>query len=181
MSEILIGEEYKAEQERMHRDHDDYGVACLNYVDTIGSIILSHDIGSLLDYGAGKGRLVPALSEALRANGHVGSLEVSLYDPGVPEWSMRPDPAQMVTCIDVLEHVEPQYTLSVLYDLERLTDKLCFITIGMQPAKKVLSDGRNAHINLRSANEWIRMLLQHFRFNYAIDKGHTLIFCGSRK
>jgi hypothetical protein len=181
MSEILIGEEYQAEQERMHREHDDYGVACLGYVDTIANIVIGHDIQSMLDYGAGKGRLVPALSKTLQSNGHTGSLAVELYDPGVPEWNMRPSPAELVTCIDVLEHVEPQYTLSVLHDLERVTDKICLITIGLKPARKVLSDGRNAHINLRPANEWIRLLLQHFRFGYAVDKGHTLIFSGTRK
>ena len=180
-TEVLISEQYAAEQKRMHVEIEDYGIECLQYADTIAKIILDRGITSLLDYGSGKGRLVPALTESFQRADKQIELEVNLYDPGVPQFSEPPDPAQLVTCIDVLEHVEPQYTIGVLYDLRRCTEKIAFITIGLTPASKTLSDGRNAHINLRPADEWIRMLLEHFSLVYAVNKGRSLLFVGKPK
>jgi hypothetical protein len=183
VSEALVTDEYRAEQERMHRDVPDYGVECLKYVDTIARIIIEQRLTTMLDYGAGKGRIVPALGKVINATPYAGevSLELSLYDPGVPEIAELPGPAQLVTCIDVLEHVEPQFTINVLNDIRRCTEQLAFITIGLQPAAKVLSDGRNAHINLRSADEWTGMLLKHFSLVYCINKGRSLVFLGKAK
>lgn len=177
MSEVLVSPEYQAEQERMHREIPEYGVACLNYVGTIASIINERRFKNMLDYGAGKGRIVPAIANMIEAE----EFEINLYDPGIPQIAKTPEPAELVTCIDVLEHVEPQYTLSVLHDLQRVTQKLCFITIGMVPASKILSDGRNAHINLRTTQVWMLFLLDKFQLVYAVDKGHTLIFVGRPK
>lgn len=179
MSEVFISPEYQDEQRRMHREMQEYGVECLNYVDTIAKIIVERDLHSMLDYGAGKGRIVPALTDEFDKYEHIPRpFSIELYDPGVPQWSERPDPAELVTCIDVLEHVEPQYTIGVLHDLHRCTEKVAFITIGMKPASKVLSDGRNAHINLRSSQEWMTLLLRHFKMIYAADRGRSLLFLG---
>jgi len=172
-NETLLSPEYQAEQERMHRDIPDYGVECLNYVGLIARIIDANQIDTVLDYGSGKGRLVEPLAETVERD-----FSICLYDPGIPEIAAPPEPAQLVTCIDVLEHVEPQYTISVLHDLARVTEQLCFITIGLTPASKTLSDGRNAHINLRPARDWLKMLLDHFDLLHAFDKGRSLIFCG---
>lgn len=172
-NETLISEEYQTEQARMHRDMPDYGVECLNYVGLIARIIDANHIDTVLDYGSGKGRLVEPLAETVARD-----FSISLYDPGIPEIAAPPEPAQLVVCIDVLEHVEPQYTLSVLYDLARVTEQLCFITIGLTPASKTLSDGRNAHINLRPANDWMKLLLEHFNLLHAIDQGRSLVFIG---
>lgn len=160
----------------MHRDVHDYGVECLRYIDTLADIIEANEINTMLDYGAGKGRIVPAIGRATSR-----SLELSLYDPGIPQIAEPPEPAELVTCIDVLEHVEPQYTIGVLFDLARVTQKIAFITIGMHPASKFLSDGRNAHINLRSTHDWMHLLLAHFDLAYAVDKGRSLIFVGKVK
>lgn len=179
MSEVLVSPEYQEEQRRMHREIEEYGIECLKYVDTIARIIVERGIHTMIDYGAGKGRIVPALSEELGKYERIPSpFSIELYDPGVPQWSEKPEPAQLLTCIDVLEHVEPQYTISVLHDLHRCTEQVAFITIGMQPASKVLSDGRNAHINLRSTHEWMTLLMEHYRMMYAVDRGRSLVFMG---
>lgn len=175
-NETLISDTYAEEQARMHRDMPEYGVECLNYVPLVANIINANHITSMLDYGSGKGRIVKPLAEEVEHD-----FSIALYDPGIPDFAAPPDPAELVTCIDVLEHVEPQYTISVLYDLARVTEQLCFITIGLTPASKTLSDGRNAHINLRPAREWVGLLMEHFDLLYATDKGRSLIFVGRNR
>lgn len=44
----------------------------------------------------------------------------------------------------MLEHIEPEFLDDVVDDLSVLTKHLCFLTVHVGEAKKVLSDGRNA-------------------------------------
>lgn len=173
----LISPAYQAEQRRMHEALDSYGVECLRYGKSIANLVVRNNIATMLDYGSGKGRIIEAVGPHL--NGH--RLEINLYDPGIPELSVAPDPAEMVTCIDVLEHVEPDCTDAVVKDIHRCTQRLAFITIGLTPAAKTLSDGRNAHINLRPSNEWLLMLMDHFWIHSFTDAGRSAIFIGAPK
>ena len=68
------------------------------------------------------------------------------YDPVFPEYG-PPKKADIVCCIDVLEHVEEEYLTNVLDELKKITMKLGFFTIATEPADKFLKDGRNAHLN----------------------------------
>jgi len=54
--------------------------------------------------------------------------------------------SDLVTCIDILEHIEPELLENVLLELKRLHGRLYFFTIHLGPAGKTLSDGRNAHL-----------------------------------
>lgn len=67
------------------------------------------------------------------------------YDPVFPEYG-NPEKADLVCCIDVLEHVEPEYIMETLVGLKDLTNILSFLTIHMGPPGKFLDDGRNAHL-----------------------------------
>jgi hypothetical protein len=71
-------------------------------------------------------------------------------------------PAQMVCCIDVLEHIEPEFVDNVLDDLHRLTEALLFCTICTVPALKTLPDGRNAHVTVRPIKWWMDKLFDRF-------------------
>lgn len=174
---MMISREYRAEQNRMHKAHPEYGVECLSYIGTLVDIIDNHDIRSMLDYGSGKGRIVPAIANELDPS---RDLEINLYDPAIPEISAQPEPAQLVTCIDVLEHVEPEFTINVLDDIAHCVERIVFITIGLTPAAKTLSDGRNAHINLRPIAEWIGLLVERFQLTYCVNKGRSLVFVGTK-
>jgi hypothetical protein len=68
----------------------------------------------------------------------------------------------MVTCIDVLEHIEPDCLDNVLDDLERLAEVLVFLTIHTGPAAKVLSDGRNAHLTQQPIEWWLPKIWNRF-------------------
>ena len=79
-----------------------------------------HETGlcsSVLDYGTGKGLLVKELRRELP-----DSIKVTGYDPAVKNWSARPEePHDILTCLDVLEHVEIGSIDSTLKDIESLT------------------------------------------------------------
>ena len=84
------------------------------------------------------------------------------YDPAIPEWSAPPAPSDFVVCIDVLEHVEPEFIDNVLDDLARLTLKIGFFTVTTVPAKKTLPDGRNAHLIQMPPGWWLPKFLDRF-------------------
>jgi 2-polyprenyl-3-methyl-5-hydroxy-6-metoxy-1,4-benzoquinol methylase len=71
-------------------------------------------------------------------------------------------PADLVCCIDVLEHIEPEYLSAVLSHLASLTKNLAFLTIHSAPAIKILPDGRNAHLIIKPMSWWTPTLGLHF-------------------
>jgi hypothetical protein len=86
----------------------------------------------------------------------------------VPEWSKPPQPCRFVACIDVLEHIEPDLIDNVLDDLKRVTAGVGFFSVGTGPARKVLADGRNAHLIQKPAAWWLPKFMDRFelaRFN----------------
>lgn len=151
----MISEDYKAEQQRLHKANPNYGVMSVHYAPMVTKLINQLGITELLDYGAGKGRLAGAIKPD-------HEVKVRLYDPGIAELDKAPDSAQFVTCIDVLEHIEPDYLDAVLDDLQRVTEFFGFFTIHTGPAVKTLSDGRNAHLTQEPSAWWLPKIQQRF-------------------
>jgi hypothetical protein len=89
-------------------------------------------------------------------------LQYQAYDPGVPRFSKDPVPAQMVACIDVLEHIEPEYLDTVLDHLRSLAEGVVFLSIDTGPAQKVLSDGRNAHLIQQPMSWWLPKIFERW-------------------
>lgn len=150
----MISNKYRKEQELLHLNPN-YGVASEMYAPLVNQIINRLGVKELLDYGAGKGRLMKSLKV-----GH--QLKVQCYDPGVPDWAEPPVPMQMCACIDVLEHIEPEYLDAVLDDLKRVTGVVGFFTVHTGPAVKVLSDGRNAHLIQQPPEWWLPKFMARF-------------------
>lgn len=115
----------------------------------VSDIIKRMEVTHLLDYGCGSN---VNLAKHLKVPHKV---TYQAYDPGVPRFAKAPLPAQMVACIDVLEHIEPEHLESVMNDLARLTDVILFATVCTAPAKKILSDGRNAHLIQEPMSWWL--------------------------
>ena len=151
---MLISEKYREEQEKLH-ENPNYGVASVQFAPLVTNIINTLNIEEMLDYGAGKGRL----AQNINPNHKV---KIELYDPARPEWSETPNPRQFVTCIDVLEHIEPELLDNVLDDLKRVTKEVGFFTIHTGPAVKVLSDGRNAHLIQEDFRWWLPKIWERF-------------------
>lgn len=104
---------------------------------------------SILDYGSGKGLLKSGIN---------GQRDVREYDPCIEGKDATPEPADLVVCTDVLEHIEPECTADVLKELRRLSLGCALFSIHLKPAKKFLADGRNAHINLKSPEWWVEQV-----------------------
>ena len=113
---------------------------------------------SVLDYGTGKGLLVDRLLSELPA-----SIQVTGYDPAVERWSCKPqEPHDIVTCLDVLEHVEIDSIDETINDIKSMTKLFCYEVIDLQPAVKKLADGRNAHVLLAPSEWWVSRFSQTF-------------------
>jgi Methyltransferase domain len=147
---MLLSEQYKAEQARLHAAGN-YGTASLAYGEIVSQLVDETGAKTLLDYGCGSMRnLAKVLDCDVLYQG---------YDPAVPAFSADPDPADMVVCIDVLEHIEPDCLESVLDHLKAKTRGHAFFTIHTGPAVKKLSDGRNAHLIQQPASWWLPQIM----------------------
>lgn len=142
----------------MHLDPN-YGVASVQYAPMVAKAINTFDVRHVLDYGAGKLRLIKTISDGLLVD---HKFLYAAYEPSNPEYANPPDPAEMVVCIDVLEHIEPECLNDVLDDLQRLTNRLGFFTVHCGPAKKILDDGRNAHLTQEPMGWWLPKLCSRF-------------------
>jgi hypothetical protein len=170
-SPSLISEEYRRLQEELHRDPA-YGQASVTYAPLVADVINSQGARELLDYGAGKGRLGEALKGILKR-----PITVHHYDPAIPKWSAPPQPCELVACIDVLEHIEPDRIKYVLDDLKRVTSRFGVFTVATHPAKKILADGRNAHLIQQPSSWWLPQFMERFElvaFN-RVDAGFWLV------
>jgi hypothetical protein len=146
----LISEEYRALNAELHERRADYGKGSHRALEAIRTACERYDCRTVLDYGCGKGGLrgaFPALQE---------------YDPAIPGKDAEPAPADLVVCMDVLEHVEPGKIDAVLDHIRRLTQKVLSFSICIIPASKTLADGRNAHILLKPSDWWVGKLQEYF-------------------
>jgi hypothetical protein len=151
----VISESYRALQQELHKNPN-YGVASLAFAPVVKAMIEQLGCRSLCDYGAGKQNLRKALEQA------GVTVEYHPYDPAFPEYG-SPQAADLVCCIDVLEHIEPELLDNVLDDLKRLTVRHGFFTVHTGPAAKVLADGRNAHLIQQPPEWWLPRLESRFR------------------
>ena len=141
------------EQQRTLHQNPDYGAACLEAAPLVAQAIAASRVTSLLDYGCGKGRLFGTLSFPIEMRG---------YDPAVAEYSEPPQPADMVTCLDVLEHIEPEHLSAVLDHIASLMGRVGLFTIHTAAAFKTLPDGRNAHLIQKPLEWWLPVLWDKF-------------------
>ncbi len=148
----VITQEYAAEQRKLH-ESDAYGSRGFNWAYTVAGIAVIERCRSVLDYGCGKGTLGRTLRKSPTLKGS-GVLEIIDYDPGVPEASRPPPPVDLVVAVDVLEHIEPECLNEVLDHICRLAQKFLFVAIAGLPAKRFLSDGRNAHLIVEDGLFW---------------------------
>jgi len=153
----FISDAYQAQQQHLH-ETTNYGTMAQHYGPLVSQIIEKMEITHLLDYGCGKKM---GLTKTLKVG---RKLMYQGYDPGsgLEELMSPPSPAEMVCCIDVLEHIEPEFLENVLDHLTELTQLVAFITIHTGPASKTLPDGRNAHLTQQPIEWWLPKLWERF-------------------
>lgn len=149
---MKITEEYVDLNTQLHEKYPSYGTSGKNWGDAVAFLHKSFDFKEILDYGCGKQTLAAALP----------TLKIVGYDPAIPKVSARPVPADLVVCGDVLEHIEPELLDEVISDLKMLSKKMTFVVLSTREAKKTLSDGRNAHLIVKSPIWWIKKFENNF-------------------
>jgi hypothetical protein len=147
----LITDDYKKLNEDLHKANKHFGTSGKKYVSYVMELIRELRTEDILDYGCGKSTLADNIP-----------FKIKQYDPCVPKFSATPDPAELVVCTDVLEHIEPDLIDNVLDDLKRVTLVAGFFSIANGEALKKLSDGRNAHLIQKPAKWWLPKILERF-------------------
>jgi hypothetical protein len=146
----LITPEYLAQQQELHRNPD-YGTSSSVWAPKVLDLLSRESLSSVLDYGCGKGHLKNELGEI-----------VAEYDPAIEGKDADPEPADLVVCSDVLEHIEPECLDQVLEHIRSRTKHWNLFVIATRPAIKTLPDGRNAHLIIQNADWWHKRLSAFF-------------------
>lgn len=155
----LISDDYRHQQAELHQSKA-FGTVAKAYAPLVAEIINRTEAQHVLDYGCGSNLSLP---KAL-AEGHLVKQKFTYqaYDPCVEQYAAPPVPAELVVCIDVLEHIEEDCIDAVLDHLQQLTEAVGLFTIDTGPAMKCLPDGRNAHILQRPPEWWLPRIMARF-------------------
>lgn len=158
---MLITDDYKDQLRRLHEAKPNWGSTARRWSQPV--IAFGRGLGAVtvLDYGSGTGALRPDLESA--------GFRVSEYDPGMPGLDASPENADLVACLDVLEHIEPDCLGDVLAHVGRLAFRGVFAVIALYPAGNILPDGRNAHLIVQSPEWWKDRITSVWSFPCRID------------
>ena len=151
---VTISDDYRRLNAQLHKDREDYGAGnqTAQWYAMVSQFAQMMKADTILDYGCGKNKMGQALAPMM----------VIPYDPAIPGIDAPPEPHDVVVCLDVLEHNEPELLDNVLDDLKRCTLKGVFLTVNMRPAYKTLADGRNAHLIQKPIEWWLPKLMERW-------------------
>lgn len=150
---MLISDRYRALQKEMHARYGDrYGASGGLWASKVATIKARENLVDVLDYGCGQGILKKKLGRFVRE-----------YDPAIKGKDHDPQPADLVVCTDVLEHIEPECLDDVLKHIHSKTKRRFLFSASIVPAGKVLADGRNAHLILEDKVWWHEQISKYFR------------------
>lgn len=145
----------KEQYEALHREGSFLGVACIDHAKEIQRFIRRVGGVDMIDYGCGAGRQYLVH----RMHYYWGVDVVVPYDFAVPEFSKKPlQPRDVVICCDVLEHLEQEQIPEVLDEIFSYAKKGVFLTACDRPARKILPDGRNAHLCIKPKSWWLDVI-----------------------
>lgn len=148
---MLISEQYRTVLTREHRDSK-WGSTGQWHAPMVNDIMVKHGFNSLLDYGSGQGLLARWFARDML------KIQLQEYEPGIPYLAHMPNPAQLVACVDVMEHVEPHCVIAVLDHIQQLAQRMVYFNISLRPAARILNDGRNAHLTVEPQSWWLDLL-----------------------
>ena len=142
----LISDDYRKLNAQLHFEAPEWGRQSMKYWQTVKELADRVGTKSMLDYGCGK----QMLKAALEPFGY----EVLGYDPAFPALSAPPEPARLVICTDVLEHVEPECLDAVLEDLHRVTLDVALIVVATRESGRKMPDGSSPHRIVKDQAWW---------------------------
>ncbi len=142
----MISKDYKQLLTDHHKARPTWGSTATRWVSHIENLTRDKYCFDGLDYGCGKGALKKF---------YKGQTRFEEYDPGIEgKDTIKKDSYDIVVCIDVLEHVEPEHIDKTLEEIVGLAKKIVFLVISTRKAQEVLEDGRNAHLIVEDADWW---------------------------
>lgn len=106
---------------------------------------------TILDYGCGQGNLKITLN-----------YDIKNYDVAIEKFSQDPPVCDFLISTDVLEHVEEECMDDVLSHMNSKFTRFAYLSIVSNPARQILSDGRNAHITQKPFLWWLEKIMKHF-------------------
>lgn len=137
----------------MHAASDEKfpGRSTEKHIPDIADLIQETAAETLLDFGCGKGRQYT--QEHIHRQW--GGILPTLYDPGVPEFQVKPTGKwDGVICVDVLEHVPEDAVLDVLRDIIGRATNFVFLNVSTRKAGKLLN-GEELHCTVHEHDWWI--------------------------
>jgi len=156
---VRFTQEYEQLQRQLHAAGN-YGTGGAKHADKIMELCNRLATKDVLDYGCGLGLLAKSLP-----------FFIDQYDPFIPEHSKEPSPHDLVVCTDVLEHIEPACLEAVLKHMHSKCNKALFVDVATRPAKKILADGRNAHLIQEKPLWWLNQLAPWFEAQSMLSYG----------
>lgn len=163
----MISENYRKLNRQLHEENPAYGTSGHKFGQFVTNLYRQFG-GTVLDYGCGKQTLQDAVPE----------IQITGYDPCIPGLDKQPVPHDLVVCTDVMEHIEPEHLDAVIEDLARVTRKALFVTIATRPAKKILADGRNAHLIQEDFRWWLPRFWDDFDIRQTVISDGEIILMG---
>ena len=162
----LITETYRGLNEDKHDESKSYGTTGVQFAPIIMQLCQQLNTEDVLDYGCGKSKLSANLP-----------FRINQYDPCVEKYKSMPQPADIVVCTEVMEHIEPECLDDVVKHIASLAKKMIFMTVATTPAVKTLADGRNCHLIVEQPDWWFKKLWQYFRItNFETNKNGCIVY-----
>lgn len=164
----LFSEAHLEQQKELHQSFPAYGQSSLVFAPMVSELINANSVTSLIDYGCGLG----LLRDNLELN---GELAVQNYDPALEQHATRPQPAEMLVCLDVLDVIEDDKIDAVLDDLKALTDKMAFLSINTETANQEGEGGDQR--SFKPVEWWLPKIMERFELHYfsRIDHGFVVV------
>ena len=157
---MLMTEEYRALNAKLHEDNPEYGSFGAKARHKV-RVLSQWGRLPILDWACGKATLAKSLGPAYM---------VTNYDPAIPAFAAPPEPHPVVVAGDCLEHIEPEFLDAAIAELWRLTVGKGLFIVHLRPAKKTLPDGRNTHLTVKPAEWWMDKLV---RAGFRVIESHT--------
>jgi hypothetical protein len=144
----LISDSYRRLNRKMHEQIPGYGMSGAKNAENVLDICRGLGLKTVLDYGCGKRALESAIG---------GQVEILNYDPAIPGLETA-QPAGLVVCADVMEHVEPDKVDAVLDHIFTLALSAAYFVISTTQGTRLLPDGTPAHRSVHEAAWWRKKL-----------------------
>ena len=151
-------EEYKI----LHKNNPHYGASAGQFATEVRLVIDYLKPKTVLDFGCGKASLIKQIAC------NYPDVELYGYDPAIEGRDALPvEKADLVICIDVLEHIPEDVLPGVIEKIAAISDNVFFV-LHHTLAYNVLPNGKNAHCTVKPPYWYYELLKKYFRTPYPL-------------